>query len=119
MLYAVDSEGRYEEIRNLPYQSFFDGCSKRLGAGALANMKVFLNMLIDTNRELDYDPDWTGVFSPIYQEACQRDLEASEKFLALLTAIVFKERNDAWSIGRHGINEIISPGMTYHRIQLQ
>ena len=123
MLYAIESGNRSKEIRDVPHQSFFDACSKRLTASELAAMKSLLNAMIDSYEvhTSSWMPgsDWNGTpFQPIYDKACGQDLDASGRFFGLLVWIVFQERTDAWSFGRYEKDNIPIKGMTYFRIKL-
>lgn len=118
MLYSIDTGN---EIARIPHLRDYEKRRSRLTA---AEYTAIYNELASriSGSEIETSSwipgsDWTGtVYQPIYEKACNQDVNASAKFFGLILWHVFMEHEEWWSFGRYKFNNIPIEGLTYFRI---
>ena len=118
MLYSLD---RLKLVTTVPHQSEFVIWTSRLSAGEMKAIKDELNHRIHGSevQTSSWIPgsDWTGTaFQPIYEKACQKNVDAAAKCFGLILWQVMMEHPKKWSFGRYKLQNIPIEGLTYFRI---
>ena len=118
MLWSPDSK---KYIRDIPHQSFYDTCKKRLTTHEYQAAYDALSARVASDQILtsSWIPghDWTGTpYQPIYEIACQKNEDAAARFFGLVLWHVLLDRSDAWAFGRYEKNNMPIAGMTYFRL---
>ena len=118
MLYSIDSG---KKITRIPYLQDYKRWRSRLTDTEYDAIYKELMIQISGSKikTSSWIPgsDWTGtVYQPIYDKACDQDVNASAKFFGLIVWHVFMEHDEWWSFGRFQLGNIPIDGLTYFRI---
>ena len=118
MLYSIDSG---KKITRIPYLQDYKRWRSRLTDTEYDAIYKELMFQISGSKikTSSWIPgsDWTGtVYQPIYDKACDQDVNASAKFFGLIVWHVFMEHDEWWSFGRFQLGNIPIDGLTYFRI---
>jgi len=118
MLYNIDTKLYMDFI---PYEEEFNIWRNRLTEGEYNKIFDELNTRIegDEIHTSSWIPgsDWAGtVFEPIYERACQQNMDSSAKFFGLILWEVIRSRDDVWSYGRYEKNGFPIKGLTYFKL---
>jgi hypothetical protein len=119
MLYLIDKV----EVKAIPHEREYGVWIGRLAPQELSGIKKELNRLIDRCpvQTSSWMPgsDWRGtVFQPIWETACQLNIDTAAMCFGLILWDVMMNRADAWSFGRYRLNEVPIKGLTYFRITI-
>lgn len=118
MLYSIDT-GKI--IKKIPYFQDYKKWRNRLTDAEYTAIyeelrSHILGSEIETSSWIP-GSDWTGtVYQPIYDKACDQDVNTSAKFFGLIVWHVFMEHDEWWSFGRFQLGNIPIDGLTYFRI---
>lgn len=118
MLYSTDSNSYIDRI---PHCEDYDRWRSRISDDDYQAIYDELRSRISGSeiQTSSWTPgkDWRGtVFQPIYEDACNRDPDASAKFFGLILWHVVMEHEEAWSFGRYQLHDVPIEGLTYFRI---
>ena len=118
MLYSIDSG---KEITRIPYLRDYKRWRSRLSDTEYDAIRKELMLQISGSeiKTSSWIPgsDWTGtVYQPIYDKACDQDVNASAKFFGLIVWRVFMDHDEWCSFGRFQLGNIPIDGLTYFRI---
>ncbi|MFW6016750.1 MAG: hypothetical protein ACOCRK_09960 [bacterium] len=118
MLYSLKTNSYIKEI---PYKKEFDVWKSRLTEEQYNSIVDELNNRID-NDEIHTSSwipgsDWRGtVFQPIYENACNKNVEAAAKFFGLILYQVIIDREEVWSFGHYDKDGVPIKGLTYFKL---
>lgn len=108
MLYSLDT---MKKITSVPHEREFIAWTRRLSPAEMQAIKDELNRRINGGEvhTSSWIPgrDWTGTpFQPIWEKACQRNVDAAAKCFGLILWQVMMEHPEPWSFGRYKLGEM-------------
>jgi len=119
VLYSLD---RLDVVRSIPHVVDYKRWTSRMSTVELKAIRDELNRKISGSeiQTSSWMPgsDWRGtVYQPIWERACNKDVDAAAKCFGLILWSVMKDRDDWWSFGRYKLNDVPIRGLTYFRIE--